>query len=61
MCANANATLAATIIPSPLRTVLRTPKRAASQPDGSEPISVPAAYAAASTPAPDFARWKWCE
>ena len=40
----------------PTTTVARTPSRAASQPPGSEPSSVPAGYAAARIPAPVLVR-----
>ena len=40
----------------PTTTVARTPSRAASQPPGSEPSSVPAGYAAARIPAPVLLR-----
>jgi hypothetical protein len=55
---NANPTLATDISPSPISTVRREPSRVASQPLGSAPSSVPAAYEPASTPAPVFVRSK---
>ena len=57
--ANANTTLAATIIPSPSSTVGRTPTRDAIQPPGSAPMNVPAGYAAARIPAAVFDRSYW--
>src|SRR4051794_4878134 len=56
LSANANATEDAISRLSPTTTVARTPSRAASQPPGSEPSSVPAGYAAARSPAPVLVR-----
>ena len=52
--ANANATLVTPSSPRPTSTVARTPAFAHSQPLGSAPANVPAAYEATGTPAPPF-------
>jgi hypothetical protein len=54
--ANAKASEAAAMQPSPPSTVGLTPTRAAINPPGSAPSSVPAAYMADRKPAADFER-----
>jgi hypothetical protein len=56
LSANAKVTDDAISRASPRMTVARTPSRAATQPPGSEPSSVPAGYAAARMPAPVLLR-----
>ena len=55
---NANARLDSPISARPMKTARRAPSRAVARPPGSPPTSAPAAYAATSTPAPAFERWR---